>query len=69
MNLITLAMMILGVAVSAVSGMICYVGPYSAASSIDWMPHAELVLFHPQWCLGIGAGLLVLGMAMQPTRN
>jgi hypothetical protein len=68
MNLITLAMMILGVAMSALSGMICYVGPFTAAGSIDWVPHADLMLYHPQACLGIGAVLLVLGMAMQPTR-
>lgn len=68
MNLITLAMMILGVAMSIASGLICYLGPYAAATGIDWMPHADLMLCHPQVCLGLGAGLLVLGMAMQPTR-
>lgn len=69
MNMITLAMMILGVAMSATSGLVCYLGPYATASSIDWLPHAELMLCHPQTCLGVGAGLLLLGLAMQPART
>lgn len=69
MNLVTLAMMILGVGLSAASGMVCYLGPIAAATGVDWLPHADLMLYHPEMCLGLGAALLVLGMAMQPSRS
>ena len=68
MNLVTLAMMILGIGMSAASGMVCYMGPIAAAGSVDWLPHANLMLCHPGICLGLGSALLLLGMMMQPTR-
>lgn len=69
MNLVTLAMMILGVTMSIASGMVCYLGRFAAAASMDWLPHADVMLGHPQVCLGAGVVLLLLGMAMQPTRT
>ncbi|MCB9857590.1 MAG: hypothetical protein H6818_18055 [Phycisphaerales bacterium] len=69
MNLVTLAMMILGVVLSVASGMVCYMGPLAAATGIDWLPHADLMLCHPGLCLGVGAAVLLLGIAMQPTRS
>ena len=68
MNFVTLAMMIFGVGISLISGMICYVGPFAVASGIEWLPHGDLLLYHPGASLGVGAALLLLGVAMQPTR-
>ena len=68
MSLITTTSMAMGVVLSALSGLICYIGSGAVGCHLDWLPHANLVLTHPGAFLGAGASMVVVGLLCHPTR-
>lgn len=68
MSYLTLMMMALGVVVSAVAGLVCYMGELPAYVSLDWMPCQNLLLSYPQVSLGIGGVVIALGLVCQSAR-
>ncbi len=68
MSYLTLMMMALGVVVSAVSGLICYMGELPAYVSLSWVPCNDLLMSYPQTSLVIGGLIIALGVMCQSAR-
>lgn len=68
MSLFTTTSMAMGVVLSALSGLVCYLGAGSLAGHLDWLPQSHLVLSHPGAFLGAGASMIVVGMLCHPSR-
>jgi hypothetical protein len=68
MALFTMTIMLLGVLLSMVSGLVCYVGAATVWDSLDWLPQSNLILANPEVALTIGAILIVTSIICQPSR-
>ena len=68
MSLFTTTSMAMGVVLSALSGLVCYLGTGLVAGHLDWLPQSQLFLSHPGAFLGAGATMIVIGMLCHPTR-
>jgi len=68
MAIVTLMMMVLGVAVSTVSGLICYLGPTGLYAQLIWVPQASLLFAHPYASLFVGGTLIIAGVAAHPNQ-
>lgn len=68
MNLMTVLIMAFGVAVSVTAGLVCYVGDVEVAAGIASLPCGGVILAYPQYALGLGSVMVVLGVLLQPSR-
>ncbi len=68
MSFFTTTSMAMGVVLSALSGLVCYLGSSSLVGHLDWLPHSNLVLTHPGAFLGAGASMVVVGLLCHPSR-
>lgn len=68
MGLFSMATLVFGVIVSAISGMICYMGSASLSSHLSGLPGSDLVLTHPAAALAIGGLVTVISAFGQPSR-
>ncbi len=68
MSLIATTMLVLGVAVSMVSGLVCYVGGATIGRNLDWFPQSQLILASPEVALTVGGFLVLASFIFQPSR-
>lgn len=68
MSLIATTMLVLGVAVSMVSGLVCYVGGATIGENLDWLPQSQLILASPEVALTVGGFLVLTSFIFQPSR-
>lgn len=68
MGLISLVMLIVGVFISSVSGMVCYMGSWQLAAYLDGLPCSDLLLTHPAAALGVGGLLTIISAFGQSSR-
>lgn len=68
MSLIATTMLVLGVAVSMVSGLVCYVGGAMIGENLDWLPQSQLILASPEVALTVGGFLVLTSFIFQPSR-
>ncbi|HVP11795.1 MAG TPA: hypothetical protein VMV94_11480 [Phycisphaerae bacterium] len=68
MALFAMTMMLLGVFLSMISGLVCYVGAATVYDALDWLPQSNLILANPEVALAIGAFLIVTSFICQPSR-
>lgn len=68
MALVTMILLSFGVVLSAVSGLVCYLGTSSLIGRIDWVPCSEMLLAHPAGALALGAVLTIACALGQPSR-
>lgn len=68
MGLISLVMLIVGVLISTVSGMVCYMGSWQLGGYLDGLPCADLLLTHPAAALGVGGLLTIISAFGQSSR-
>lgn len=54
-----------GALVTAVSGMVLYLGQFAAARVMAGLPNTDLIIAHPQLALALGAVLVILGIFCQ----
>jgi hypothetical protein len=66
MTYLTTTALAFGVMLSAVAGLLCTMGVECVSAQLDWLPHADLLLSHPQMALGAGAILIVVSLLCQP---
>jgi hypothetical protein len=68
MSLVAMLMLVLGVAVSMVSGLVCYVGGATLSDSLEWLPQSQLILLNPEIALTVGGLLVLASFIFQPSR-
>lgn len=67
MGIFTVGMLAIGVALSAVSGVICYSGAGSVGA-LEWFPYSSMLLAHPTAALLVGSLMTLLGAINQTSR-
>lgn len=67
MSYLTTATMALGVILSSVAGVACYLGPGNLLGHLGWLPQADLLFSHPGAALGAGATMIIASLLCQPT--
>lgn len=68
MSYVTLMMTAVGVMISSVAGLICYLGQLPGDLTMDWLPFGAELLAHPEASLGLGAVIIVTSILCQPSR-
>ena len=68
MSFFSMTTMALGVVVSVLSGLVCYMGSGLLSDKLHWLPESDLVLSHPALALAAGGCLIVLSFLAHPSR-
>ena len=68
MGLFTTTIMMLGVFLSMVSGLVCYVGAGDFYDQLAWIPQSNLLISNPEVTLIIGALLIITSFLCEPSR-
>ena len=68
MSSLNFIMVTIGIILAVTGGLIMNVDSATFSAHLDWIPHAHVVLRHPQVAIAVGAVLVVLGIIYQPRR-
>ena len=68
MSFFSMTTMALGVVVSVLSGLVCYMGSGPLSDKLSWLPESDLVLSHPGLALAVGGFLVALSFLAHPSR-
>ena len=68
MAIFTNAALVMGLILSSIAGLACYVGTATLWGQLDFIPCSNLLLANPAGSLGTGLFLLLVGLFCQPTR-
>lgn len=68
MALFTLITLVVGLVLSSVSGLACYMGPGALASHVSGIPGFDLVLSYPAATLAVGSFVTIISAFGQPSR-
>lgn len=68
MGFLSMATLAVGVVLSAVSGLVCYMGSASISGHVSGLPGIDLVMSHPAAALAVGGLITVISAFGQPSR-
>ncbi len=68
MSMISTLTMLVGILVSILSGMICYLGGGPLNGQLTWVPCLDLLFVYPGTALGVGGFMILMGMVCHPSR-